>query len=290
MNKVKKIIYQTLRPKLALAFSLFTLSFYIFSSGESNATIRYVNPNGNNIPPYLTFEDGAWKIQDCINVSFFCGTIYVANGVYEEQVVMIPGLSLIGAGTDSCEINTQPFATTTSYRSVIVNDTCLFKGFKIVVANNTELGGGIAGTAINSIIRLNRITSAKYGISNGSNAIIYNNIIDNISTGMDIFNSNASVQNNTIYTDPNSQSTIVAGMQITAFNSDYSPTIDSNYIIANIRAEGIRQSTGSRAVIRNNQILLRSLLTAIYLGSSDSVKVYNNIIYSERGARESIVM
>jgi len=281
MSNRNKKYYQTL---------LFILALLTAYSLQLNATIRFVSKTGLSIPPYTSWETAADSIQKCINICVFGDTIYVANGVYEEQVVMIPGLSLIGAGTDSCEINTQPFATTTSYRSVIVNDTCLFKGFKIVVANNTELGGGIAGTAINSIIRLNRITSAKYGISNGSNAIIYNNIIDNISTGMDIFNSNASVQNNTIYTDPNSQSTIVAGMQITAFNSNYSPTIDSNYIIANIRAEGIRQSTGSRAVIRNNQILLRSLLTAIYLGSSDSVKVYNNIIYSERGARESIVM
>jgi hypothetical protein len=266
--------------KVLLTFVLFTAY-----SLPLNATIRYVSKTGLSIPPYTSWETAADSIQKCINICVFGDTIYVANGIYEEQVVMINGLSLIGSGTDSCEINTQPFATTTSYRSVIVKDTCLFKGFKIVVANNSEIGGGVGGPTINSLITLNRITKAKYGIENGSNAVIYNNIIDNISTGMDIFNSNALVRDNTICTDPNSQSTIVAGMQITAFNNNYKPILDSNYIVANIRAEGIRQSTGSRAVIKNNNILLRSVLTAIFLGSSDSVKVYNNRIYAESGAR-----
>ena len=153
---------------------------------------------------------------------------------------MSPGLSLIGAAMDSCIINTQAFATTTSYRSVIVADTCLFKGFKIIVANNTNLGGGISGTAFNSLITLNRITSAKYGISNGSNAEISENVIDNISTGIDLINSNALVRNNSIYTDPNSSSAVVSGIHIQAFTNDYIPFIDSNYIeINSVQAYGI---------------------------------------------------
>ncbi|MDH3269522.1 MAG: hypothetical protein OEM46_11790, partial [Ignavibacteria bacterium] len=104
--------YQTLL--LILFFLLIAYSLPL------NATVRYVSKTGLSIPPYITPENAADSIQKCINVCVFGDTIYVANGVYEEQVVMIPGLSLIGAGTDSCEINTQPFATTTSYRSVIV--------------------------------------------------------------------------------------------------------------------------------------------------------------------------
>ena len=67
-----------------------------------NATVRFVSKTGNSTPPYLTWETAADSIQKCINICVFGDTIYVANGVYEEQVVMIPGLSLIGAGTDSC--------------------------------------------------------------------------------------------------------------------------------------------------------------------------------------------
>jgi hypothetical protein len=190
---------------------------------------------------------------------------------------MIAGLALIGSGTDSCEINTQPFATTTSYRSVIVKDTCLFKGFKIVVANNTNLGGGIAGTAFSSLITLNRVTKAKYGISNGSNVTIYNNIIDNISTGMDLVNSNALVRNNSIYTDPNSSAAVVAGIRIGSFGNE-SLIIDSNYIFAG-RGQGIRKDLGAKPTITHNVIkFIQYGADAIYLGPTDTAKVYNNLI------------
>ncbi|MDH3268351.1 MAG: hypothetical protein OEM46_05805 [Ignavibacteria bacterium] len=243
-----------------------------------NATVRFVSKTGNSIPPYLTWETASDSIQKCINICVFGDTIYVANGVYEEQIVMIPGLSLIGAGADSCEINTQPFATTMSYRSVIVNDTCLFKGFKIVVANNSNLGGGIAGTAINSLITENRIAEAKYGISNGSNATIYKNMIYNISTGMDLVNSNALVRNNSIYTDPNSQAVLVQGIQIEAFYNNYMPLIDSNYIKAG-RGNGIRKNIGARPAIKNNVIeFIQYGADAIFLGNSDTANVYNNLI------------
>jgi hypothetical protein len=251
------------------------LSLLIAYSLQLNATVRYVSKTGSSIPPYITWETAADSIQECINICVFGDTIYVANGVYEEQVVMIPGLSLIGAGTDSCEINTQPFATTTSYRSVIVNDTCLFKGFKIVVANNTDFAGGIAGSAINSLITENRVTKAKYGISNGSNTIIYNNIIYNISTGLDIFNSNALVRNNTIYTDPNSNSTIIAGIYIGGFDNNYQPIIDSNYIVA-FNSHGIYKSFGARPIIINNEIITNGI--GVKLSSSDSAIVNNNFI------------
>ena len=67
-----------------------------------NATIRYVSKTGNSTPPYTTWETAADSIQKCINICVFGDTIYVANGVYQEQVVMIPGLALIGAGMDMC--------------------------------------------------------------------------------------------------------------------------------------------------------------------------------------------
>jgi hypothetical protein len=262
---------------------LLLFSFLIFNCSFLIATVRYVSKTGSSIPPYTTWETAADSIQKCINISVFGDTIYVANGVYQERVVMIPGLSLIGAGTDSCEINTQPFATTTSYRSVVVNDSCLFKGFKIVVANNTDFGGGISGTAINSLITENRITKAKYGISNGSDAIIYKNIIDNISTGMDIVNSNALIRNNSVYTDPNSGAAIVSGIQIAAFTNTYTPIIDSNYIVAG-RGQGIRKDLGASPTISNNYILLADgVPDGIRSGIDGNLKIFNNKIIAKVG-------
>ncbi len=85
-------------------YNIVLLIFFLLTaySLPLNATIRFVSKTGSSIPPYITWETAADSIQKCINICVFGDTIYVANGVYEEQVVMIPGLSLIGAGTDSC--------------------------------------------------------------------------------------------------------------------------------------------------------------------------------------------
>ena len=88
-----------------------TLKIFVFLSlvisHWSFAEVRYVSHSGTDTPPYLTWETAADSIMSAINISSFGDTIYVANGVYEEQVVMIPGLSLIGAGMDSCVIDTR---------------------------------------------------------------------------------------------------------------------------------------------------------------------------------------
>ena len=95
MHNSNKKYYQTL-------FLLLTIVLLTAYSLPLKATVRFVSKTGSSTPPYLTWETAADSIQKCINICVFGDTIYVANGVYEEQVVMIPGLSLIGAGTDSC--------------------------------------------------------------------------------------------------------------------------------------------------------------------------------------------
>src|SRR5690554_3223720 len=108
-------------PYTFCLFLIFNFSFLI----ETNATIRYVSKTGTSTPPYTTWETAADSIMEAINISEFGDTIYVANGVYEEQVVMINGLSLIGAGTDSCIIDTRALVTSQNFHSVEVTDSCL---------------------------------------------------------------------------------------------------------------------------------------------------------------------
>ncbi|HQF43679.1 MAG TPA: hypothetical protein PK073_12285, partial [Ignavibacteriaceae bacterium] len=182
----------------------------------------------------------------------------------------------------SCVIDTRDFATTTTYRSILLNNNCILKSFLIIVANNTEVGGGIGGTGLNSIITQNRITKGKYGINVDSDPLIHNNLVDHISSGIFAFNSNSIIRQNVIYTDPNSQSAVVAGIRLEAFNNSYSPTVDSNYIELNRRGEGIRKSFGTNPTINNNTFILKHISTiGIWLSSSDSAKVYNNSIYAE---------
>ncbi|HSD62644.1 MAG TPA: hypothetical protein VLB50_02565 [Ignavibacteriaceae bacterium] len=259
------------------------LSLLIINYSFSIASVRYVSHSGSNTPPYLTWETAADSIMSAINISSFGDTIYVANGVYEEQVVMIPGLSLIGAGMDSCVVDTRIFATTTSYRAVLINNNCLLKGFQILVANNTEIGGGIGGAGDSCLITQNRITKAKYGIYAGGSPYIYNNIVDHISSGIYTFNSNSIVRKNTIYTDPNSQSAVIAAIRIEGFDFSYHPLIDSNYI--ETERVGIDKSYGTRPTISNNKILLTGVGgQGILLGGpSDTARVLNNEIYAIRG-------
>ena len=252
------------------------LFIFLLSIYNAFATIRYVSHSGTSTPPYLTWETAADSIMSAINISSFGDTIYVANGVYEEQVVMIPGLSLIGAGMDSCVIDTRDYALTTSYRSVLLDNNCLLKGFQILIANNTEVGGGIGGTGSNSVITMNRVTKGKYGIFCGSDPLIYKNLVDHISSGIYTFNSNSVVRKNIISTDPNSQSTIIAAIRIEAFDFTYTPVIDSNLIYA--YSEGIDKSYGARPIIKNNVIFLNPA-DAMYLSHSDSTRVFNNFIY-----------
>ncbi len=281
-----------MRPNFSRKINLlFFLSFLIIHSTLCIATVRYVSKTGTSTPPYLTWETAADSIQECINISVFGDTIYVANGVYEEQVVMIPGLSLIGAGTDSCVVDTRTLISSWDDVAIEIADSCLLKGFKIIVSNNSEIGIGVTGTAGSStLVTMNYITNAVFGVFLDAtfygitDFTIDNSVINNVQVGIEMFNSNSLVKNNSIYTDPNSTAAVIAGIQIAAFTNAYTPVIDSNYIVANLRGIGISKSVGSRPIITNNKIWLHGP-AGIKLSFSDSTNIFNNQIFAESGAQ-----
>ena len=279
--------------KYSRTLFLLTISFLIFNCSFLIATIRYVSKTGLSIPPYTSWETAAESIQKCINISVFGDTIYVANGVYEEQVVMIPGLALIGAGADSTIINTQALVNTTGFVAVEVKDSCLFKNFKIIVYYNNDKGYGIAQIG-NSIVSQNRITKGALGIYSGWTGtlipIVYKNIIDNVTHGIYIFNSSPLVRGNIISPTENNASTIMKGVSISANTYNYKPIVDSNYIEAGIRCCGIYKDPGTRSTIKNNEIRLINGFKGIFMHSyvSDSAWVYNNLIYTELPAAYAI--
>ena len=92
---------------LILTFFILNSSFYICTG-----TVRYVSHSGSNTPPYTSWATAADSIMSAISISIFGDTIYVANGIYKERIDMIPGLSLFGAGMDSCAIDTRTFQLT----------------------------------------------------------------------------------------------------------------------------------------------------------------------------------
>jgi hypothetical protein len=233
--------------KLILFFLLLIVNYSL-----TVAEIRYVSHSGSNTPPYLTWETAADSIMSAINVSTFGDTIYVANGVYEEQVVMIPGLSLIGAGMDSCVIDTRNF---TAPQAVKIKDSCLFKNFKLIIQNSTSSNGnGIIASGTNSIIENNEIlngcTPAIW--CDDTNSIIRHNRIINAFWG--------------IYIE---------------FNQ---PSIDSNYIyVAASSGRGIEPTLSSNPWIRGNIIVINNSGNTTYgykSGFNNGATIYNNEFYS----------
>jgi hypothetical protein len=268
MNNRNNKYYQTL-----LLF-LFLLIAY---SLQLSATIRFVSKTGSSTPPYTSWETAADSIQKCINICVFGDTIYVANGVYEEQVVMIDGLSLIGAGTDSCIVDSRSFPLSNN-RTIMMQDSCLVTGFYIRSSNNFGYGYGIWAVGQTGLITQNKFSEANRGIAlRQSNITVYKNHFFNIRGGIDVWTSNSIVRKNEIYilTDQAGES-----ISIAALNANYSPLIDSNNIMT--IGDGIRKSLGPRPRIISNSISLRGG-EGIQLSFSDSVYIFNNLIYVSSG-------
>ena len=238
----------------------------ILNSSFLIGTVRYVSKTGSSTFPYTSWESAADSIQKCINICSFGDTIYVANGIYKEQVIMIRGLSLIGAGMDSCVVDTRELLITSLDISITVADSCTFTGFKIIAGNNNSIGIGIAGRGSRDcLITQNRITSAFYGIFLDAtffgltDMTIYKNICDDVRVGTELFNSNAIIRKNIISVDFIEG----RGISIGAFDFTYKPIIDSNYIEVN-GGDGIRNSIGSKPTITNNTILIKYAPEGIY--------------------------
>ena len=182
----------TKKPKRIL---LLILSLLVFNTSMLVATVRYVSHEGSNTPPYTSWATAADSIMSAINISVFGDTIYVANGVYEEQVVMIPGLSLIGAGMDSCVIDTRNLVST-GFWAVIMADSCLVKEFNIIVSNSREARGIYSGYG-NSTIEFTKVINTHTGIYiSNSNTSLSENILINMEIGIQSLNYSSLIKNN----------------------------------------------------------------------------------------------
>ena len=266
--------YKLNQPILFLTFILLLTAYSL----QLNATIRYVSHSGSNEFPYTSWATASDSIMTAVNVSFFGDTIYVANGVYEEQVVMIPGLSLIGAGMDSCVI----YLSATGIPAVQIKDTCLLKGFKILLPNTLNTWAIKADTSgVGSTVILNKVVNASLGINvRFSNPLVYNNVFENIKTiGIWLLNSNSVTRRNIIYTDPNSNSGSITGIDIEAFSSNYTPIIDSNYVVT--KGDAIYKFLGANPTIKNNVIKLTNGGYGILSGIGGTSEIFNNRIVAE---------
>jgi hypothetical protein len=151
-----------MRFKITLKVISLSLLFLFFSTFVLNATIRYVSKTGSSTPPYTSWATAADSIMECMNISVFGDTIYVANGIYKERIDMIDGLTLIGAGMDSCIIDTRTFPLTSPFYSIETGDSCYISNFEILTY---DLNNGTGIRQRNSIVEYCRIQYAATGIT-----------------------------------------------------------------------------------------------------------------------------
>jgi hypothetical protein len=249
---------QTTNKTLFLTFFLFLIfnfSFLIFNC-EANATIRYVSPTGNNIPPYLTWEDAANSIQDCINVSEFGDTIYVANGVYKENLIINTQISLIGLSADSTFLNGLGLGD---------NTISVYADFIIENFNIYGKGNGVGDAAIRNFQATNLLTVKNCRISEAFIGIGWVSILMNSS----FIAENIYLKN------------LTNGISFTG--NGVSTVSNCVMILNNINSNGVFTGTFSEGTnyITNNIILFTGSSnpgSGISVDAVKEVHIYNNLI------------
>ena len=251
---------------------IFTFIFFLLSFIFCKATVRYVSHQGSNTPPYLTWETAADSIMFAINVSSFGDTIYVANGVYEEVIDMIEGLTLIGAGSDSCIVDTRNIQNFPGH-SVVVADSCVLSGFNIFSDNiNSGEGIYIVGGA-NSIVTNCKVQEAKDGIlvwtAFQNKPLVYKNIVSNTEYGISNYFSQAIIKENIIYANGTATGGLGAG---TNSRAKYL----NNTVICNFCDVGYG---GGNSILKNNLFYGNGDYGLACYGDS----IVNNVIIGENG-------
>jgi len=231
---------------------------------QVNAGVHFVSKTGSGVPPFATWATAADRIQKAIDIAKRGDTVYVANGVYEDTVRMTPCISLIGGGMDSCIIDTRKLVRLTDFYAVVIDDSCLFSGFHLIVTDTSycnisgPLGCGIVTPfhkTTGSLITYNRISNAAYALY--------------------IYDAETIIKHNII-----SPGTMGQGITLSASTYWLLPLIDSNYFYTDSYA--ISVSFGTRPTISHNIFSLKGQFgNAFSGGAADTMKFLNNIIISE---------
>jgi len=244
-------------------------------------TVRFVSKTGSSTPPYTSWETASDSIQKCINICGFGDTVYVANGVYKERIDMIPGLNLIGAGMDSCIVDTREFTYASGFYSIKVADSCLAAGLHIITYDNNH-GFGFyireqPGITINSTICNNKIEQATEGIAfsgfntTNSSVFIYKNWILNVEVGILCMLNRPMVLENIIYP-------IMGGL---ASNINSSPTYLNNTIImekASNLSSGFSDFYDIISTVKNNLFVTLDNSGHVGIKAYSDTVINNNVI------------
>ena len=166
-----------MKPKY---FLFFCLSVYVLSTQYSPATVRYVSKSGTSTPPYTTWETAADSIQKCINICSFGDTVYVANGVYKENLVINTQIFLSGLSMDSTIIDGRGMGQFTIW----LNEVATIENFNIYGKGlNTIQTAAI--TALKYFeLKYCKISEAADGVDLINSASVHNLIVTNCLAGL----------------------------------------------------------------------------------------------------------
>jgi hypothetical protein len=263
-----------MKPKY---FLFFCFSFLIFNSSLliTHATVRFVSKTGTSTPPYTSWQTAADSIQKCINICVDGDTVYVANGIYKENLLINTKIFLCGLSMDSTVIDGTGLAViTVEYLS---GEGGEIKNFKIIGKGFNQ--GATILTRRNILIKNCRMTSDQTGLSVINTSVITENlIIDQISKG--IFagclngDCNTVIKNSLILLNASSSTALSINIGGTYY-------IDNNILIFNNEIDysghGISCGAPSRIYIRNNLISGFSFRNIFLDIIQDSAFIQNNI-------------
>ncbi len=259
---------------ISLFLTLYIVHFLFYF--EAQATVRYVSKTGTNTPPYTSWETAANSIQKCINVCVDGDTVYVANGVYKEFLVINSAIFLFGMSMDSTVIDGRglgPYYTIRANADQTINGfTLIGKGF-----NSDTTYKVISTSGQNLNISNCKLSNANQGIyASSSSGTLSNLIIENVELGILTFcaydTCKPLIENSVILVRSRGMSGIInfQGGQ---------PTISNNTLIAmGYVSSGIENLTPIyKWWIRNNLIsgFDRNLNNSMV---KDSSFIYNNIV------------
>ncbi len=213
--------------------TLLTILLLTIGVSHSKAEVRYVSHTGTSTPPYTSWQTAADSIQKCVDYSTAGDTIYVANGVYKEKIIIQDKfLTLIGSSWDSCIVDSRDLEVPTDFYTFYVEGDIHIQNFRVLVSYSHK---GDAFVTLNA----------------SNQTVIENNRVENCGYGATLFNSHLTFKHNLI-TDANH------GVHLEAFNANYYPVVDSNVIVTaviNLPADGIECGFGTSPTIRGNIIV-----------------------------------
>lgn len=261
---------------MKLKYFLFLfLTLTIIHQTSSIATVRYVSKTGTSTPPYTTWQTAADSIQKCINICLDGDTIYVANGIYKENLIINTAISLIGSSMDSTVIDGKNMGDIT----INVNNVSKIENFNII--GKYEGSFGTRGIRSYTDIEVYNCQITETGLAIGflGNSIQAKNLIlKNLTTrGISIYpNSNSSnfVSNCVVLLDKPNSNAIEIGLNGTYY-------IDNNILMYNNEFEsagnGISCGWPKKVYIRNN--FISGFLDNIFFDIvDDTAFITNNIL------------